>query len=108
MSFRVNAMRGDGTGLFRLGPENRLTHRRLTHPTRCAHHPEHPECEIGGVFIEMIASTSRRMVPWQSHAAAASRDRSTSIWPRRSDLIAPDARRLRIRRFTVVRRTPRI
>jgi len=43
-----------------------------------------------------------------SHAAAASRDRSISIWPRRSDLIAPEARRLRMRRFTVVRRTPSI
>jgi hypothetical protein len=48
------------------------------------------------------------MVSWHSHATAARRDRSISIWPRRSDLIAPDARRLRIRRVTVVRRTPSI
>ena len=58
------------------------------------------------VFIEKICSTSRCMAPWHSHAAAARRDRSTSIWPRRSDLIAPDSRRLRIRSVTVVRRTP--
>ena len=60
------------------------------------------------VFIEKISSTCCRMVPWHSHAAAASRDRSISIWPRRSDLIAPDARRLRISSVTVVRRTPSI
>ena len=59
------------------------------------------------VFIE-ICSTSRRMVSWHSHAATASRDRSTSIWPRRSDLIAPDARSFCIRSVTVVRRTPSI
>jgi len=86
----------------------RLTQRRLTHPTRCAQYPEHPESEIGAVFIEKIPSTSRRIVPWHSHAAAVSRDRSISICPRRSDLIAPDARGLRIRSVTVVRRTPRI
>ena len=34
------------------------------------------------VFIEKISSTSRRMVSWHSHAAAASRDRSISIRPR--------------------------
>jgi hypothetical protein len=60
------------------------------------------------VFIEKISSTSRRMLPWHSHAAATSRARSISIWPRRSDLIAPDARRLRIRSVTVVRCTPSI
>ena len=39
---------------------------------------------------------------WHSHATAVGHDRSIS--PRRSDLIAPDARKLRIRSVTVGRR----
>ena len=58
--------------------------------------------------IANISSTSRCMTLWHSHAAAASRAGSISIRPRRSDLIAPLARSLRIRSVTVVRRTPRI
>ena len=59
-------------------------------------------------FVANISSTSRCMTLWHSHAAAASRAGSISIRPRRSDLIAPLARSLRIRSVTVVRRTPRI
>ena len=55
-----------------------------------------------------ISSTSRCMTLWHSHAAAASRAGSISIRPRRSDLIAPLARSLRISSVTVVRRTPSI
>lgn len=47
-------------------------------PNEMRQHPEHPESEIGAVFIEKIPSTSRRIVPWHSHAAAVTDSTITS------------------------------